>query len=247
MEKDVAIRIENLSKTFLIHEDQKMTLRALFASFFKQGRTKKYKALDNINLEIYRGEFFGIIGSNGSGKSTLLKLIAGIYNPDKGGSINYQGRLVPFLELGVGFNPDLTGRENIFLNGTILGMSLKYLRSKVDEIVEFAELKEFIDMPVKNYSSGMMVRLAFAIAMHSNANIFLMDEVLSVGDAAFQKKSAKVIKEFKSQGRTMVYVTHSMNNLIDYCDRAAVIDKSRLIFVGEPKEAVEVYDKSISY
>lgn len=239
----VAIKIENLSKTFYIKESKKETLKSLFTNFFNQGKTKEFKALNNINLEIYKGEFFGIIGHNGSGKSTLLKLIAGIFEPDYGGKIDYLGRLVPFLELGVGFNSELTGKENIFLNGTILGMSLRYLSKKYSEIVEFSEIGEFINMPVKNYSSGMMVRLAFAIAMQSKADIFLLDEVMSVGDAKFQKKSQKVIDQMKSDGKTIVHVSHSMGAIKKYCDRVLVLNQGEMYFLGNPEEAIKAYEE----
>src|SRR5260221_1405825 len=243
MKNDVSILIRNVSKTFKIHEDEKSTLRSLFTSFFYQGRVKSFKALNDINLEIKKGEFVGIVGRNGSGKSTLLKLIAGIYNPDSGGEIKINGGLVPFLELGVGFNPDLSGRENIFLNGTILGMTRKYLEEKFDEIVNFAEIWDFIDMPVKNYSSGMMVRLAFSIAIQSDADIYILDEILGVGDENFQKKSAQVISDFKAKGKTILYVTHNMNSVLKYCDRAVLIEKSKLVAQGDPEIIVQEYQK----
>lgn len=238
-----SIKIKNLTKTFYIPENRKESLRALFTSFFNQGRTKKFKALDNINLEIYSGQFVGILGRNGSGKSTLLKIIAGIYEGDKGSKVDYLGKLVPFLELGVGFNPELSGRENIYLNGTILGMSLKYLTSKMDEIISFSEIGQFIDMPVKNYSSGMMVRLAFSIAIQSDANVYLLDEVLSVGDASFQIKSAKVIREMKSKGKTILYVSHSMGAVKQYCDRVVVLEKGEIYFDGSVEDGIRAYEK----
>ncbi|RMD77364.1 ABC transporter ATP-binding protein [Candidatus Dojkabacteria bacterium] len=238
--KEVAIKIRNLSKTFMIRENTKYTVKELVVSFFNQGRTKSYKVLDNINLDIYKGEFFGIIGGNGSGKSTLLKLIAGIYKPDDGSHIDYAGKLVPFLELGVGFNPDLTGRENIYLNGTILGMTLKFINTKIKDIIEFAEIGQYIDMPVKNYSSGMMVRLAFSIAIQSKADIYLLDEILSVGDARFQQKSIKIIYEFKRQGKTIVFVNHSMDAIRRLCDRVMLLKKGEYV-VGKPDKIIKMY------
>lgn len=239
-----SIAIRNLSKTFKVYEDRKDTLRSLFVSFFNQGRTKKLKILDSVNLDIKKGDFLGVLGRNGSGKSTLLKLIAGIYAPDKGGTIEFLGRLVPFIELGVGFNPELTGRENVFLNGTIIGMSMKALEEKFNDIVDFAELKDFIDMPVKNYSSGMVVRLAFSIAVQSDADIFLLDEVLGVGDTYFQQKSIEIIKKFKEQGKTIIYVSHNLDSVIQYCSRAILLENSKLVMDGNPADVVERYKNS---
>lgn len=236
-----AIVVKNLNKTFYIHDDRKSTLRALFTSFFSQGKTREFKALNNINFEIKRGEFVGIVGRNGSGKSTLLKILAGIYNSDKGSEVKINGTMVPFLELGVGFNPDLSGRENIFLNGTILGMTRVFLEKKFDEIVDFAELRSFIDVPVKNYSSGMMVRLAFSIAIQSNADVYLLDEILAVGDENFQKKSASVIRRLKSEGKTILFISHSMESIKAYCDRALLIDRYELKMDGNPYLVTEEY------
>ena len=243
MKQENAIEIKNLNKTFYLHEDKKSTLRALFTSFFNQGKTREFRALNNINLEIKRGEFVGIVGRNGSGKSTFLKIIAGIYNANKGSVVNVRGGLVPFLELGVGFNPDLSGRENIFLNGTILGMTNSYLKRKFNDIVEFADLKDFIEVPVKNYSSGMMVRLAFSIAIQSDADIYLLDEILAVGDENFQKKSAQVIRKFKEAGKTILFVSHNMDSINAYCDRAILIDKSQLLMDGSPYLVTQQYKK----
>jgi ABC-type polysaccharide/polyol phosphate transport system ATPase subunit len=238
---DVAIEIKNLSKTFYIAEDRKYSLKSLFASFFKQGKTRAFHALEDINLEIYKGEFVGIVGRNGSGKSTLLKLIAGIYSPDRGGKIKVHGRLVPFLELGVGFNPELTGKENIYLNGTILGMSKKYLDEKYDEIVKFAELEEFMEVPVKNYSSGMMVRLAFSIAVQTDADIYILDEILAVGDENFQRKSLSVINRMKREGKTILFVSHSMESIEKFCDRAVLLFDAHVAKVGKPVQVVDEY------
>lgn len=241
MDKGHAITVENLSKTFNIPEDRKTTLKSLVASMFNQGRSRRFKALDDINLDIEKGDFVGIVGRNGSGKSTLLKLIAGIYTPDKGGKVRIHGRLVPFLELGVGFNPDLSGRENIFLNGTILGMTHEYLETKFDEIVNFAELGEFIDLPVKNYSSGMMVKLAFSIAIQVDADIYILDEILSVGDEAFQGKSISVIQRLKKQGKTIVYVSHNMDSILRYCNKAVLIHEHKIHEQGSPAMVIDTY------
>lgn len=235
---NTAIKIQNLTKTFYIFEDPKFTLKSLFNSFLRQGKTRKFKALDNVNLEIYKGEFFGFIGHNGSGKSTLLKIIAGIYSGDKGSNVDYYGKLVPFLELGVGFNAELTGRENVFLNGTILGMSIAYLRKKFDEIVEFSGIGEYINMPVKNYSSGMQIRLAFSIAIQSDADIYLLDEVFGVGDIEFQKKSLAEIVRLKKEGKTVILVSHSPETLKTHCDRVCIMKKGQVYEIGNALDLI---------
>lgn len=242
MDKTV-IDIKNLHKTFKIHTDEKKTARELFTSFFKRGNVKKFHVLNDINLEIKQGEFVGIIGRNGSGKSTLLKIISQIYTPDKGSTVSISGKIVPFLELGVGFNHDLTGRENIFLNGTILGMSKKDLEKRFKPIVRFAELEDFIDEPVKNYSSGMMLRLAFSIAIQVEADIYILDEILAVGDENFQRKSINIIQKLKRQGKTILFVSHSMDAIQQYCTRAILLSNSKLIIDGKPNEVIETYRK----
>ncbi|MEP7104023.1 MAG: ABC transporter ATP-binding protein [Candidatus Dojkabacteria bacterium] len=243
MNKDNAITIQNVSKTFLLRDDKKETLRSLFSSFFNQGKSRHFKALKNISFEIKKGEFVGVVGKNGSGKSTLLKIIAGIYSPDKGGKVKINGKLVPFLELGVGFNPELSGKENIYLNGTILGMTKKFLDNKLNDIIDFAELREFIDTPVKNYSSGMVVRLAFSIAIQTDADVFLLDEILAVGDLAFQKKSFEVIKRLKQEQKTILFVSHSMQAVRDLCDRAILIDHHELVEDGKPDKVTYIYEQ----
>jgi ABC-type polysaccharide/polyol phosphate transport system ATPase subunit len=242
---EVVISLKNINKTFYIQEDKKFDLRALVASFFKQGKTKKFEALKNINLKIHKGEFVGIIGRNGSGKSTLLKIISGIYAADKGGEIEIKGKLVPFLELGVGFNAELSGRENIFLNGTILGLSKKFLQKKFNEIVDFAELRDFIEMPVKNYSSGMLVRLAFSIAIQADADIYILDEILAVGDAKFQAKSLRVIQDLVRQNKTIIFVTHDSNAIENFCNRVVYLNNHQIEFIGNPTDGVNLYKKSL--
>ncbi|MDZ4840406.1 MAG: ABC transporter ATP-binding protein [Bacteroidota bacterium] len=243
--QELAIKVENVSKTFYTNEDTKFSLRSLFSSFFRQGKTKKFRVLRNVNIEIKKGEFVGLIGKNGSGKSTLLKLIAGIYNPDHGGKIQVNGSLVPFLELGVGFNTELSGRENIYLNGTILGMTKKFLDSKFKEIVKFADLAEFIETPVKNYSSGMLVRLAFSIAIQSHADIYILDEILAVGDENFQRKSRKVINRFKREKKTILFVSHDTNAIQTLCDRAILIDEHEVCADGNPASVIQEYRRLI--
>jgi len=242
----LAISIRNLTKTFFIYEDRKATLKSLFAGFFRQGKTKRYEVLDDISLDIMAGEFLGIIGRNGSGKSTLLKIIAGIYAADKGSKLEVNGKVVPFLELGVGFNAELSGRENIFLNGTILGMSRKHLSEKFADIVGFAELENFIDMPIKNYSSGMMLRLAFSIAIQASADIYILDEILAVGDEAFQRKSLGVIETLRQEGKTVLFVSHSMDAIVQHCSRAIYIKNGQIASEGDPTEVAKFYQKDAS-
>lgn len=232
------IEVNNLSKTFFIHHEIKTGLLEYLShplSLFK-AKGEQFEVLKSIDLKVYPGEFLGIMGRNGSGKSTLLKLIAGIYYPS-GGSITINGNLVPFLELGVGFNQDLTARENVFLNGIILGMSKKKLQQKYEEIVAFAELEKFMDTPLKNFSSGMKVRLAFSIAIMTEADIYLLDEVLAVGDIAFQKKCFDVLNSYKNQNKTVILVSHSPSSIKSFCDRAIFL-KDGLIQTEESVDAV---------
>jgi lipopolysaccharide transport system ATP-binding protein len=234
------IKVQNVSKSFQIPKEQKDSLKSYFLNPFRKTGYRNFEALKDINFEVKEGEFVGIIGRNGSGKSTLLKLIAGIYLPNEG-KIEVKGKLVPFLELGVGFNPELSGRENTFLNGTILGMSRKYLEKKFDEIVDFAEVREFIDLPLKNYSSGMQVRLAFSIAIQADADIYLLDEILAVGDQGFQQKSLKVFERFKREKKTVVYVSHDLSSIRRYCDKVLYIKNHANEKYGSPGDVVDLY------
>lgn len=237
------IEVKDLCKTFYLKDDIKPSLRSLFTSFFNQGKTKRFKALENISFELKRGDFLGVIGKNGSGKSTLLKILAKIYSPDKGSFINIRGKIIPFLELGVGFNAELTGRENIFLNGTILGLGKDYLLKNFDRIVEFAGLKEFINMPVKNYSSGMIVRLAFSIALQADGDIYILDEILAVGDADFQAKSLSVINQLIKQGKTMLFVSHDINSIENFCNKVLVINNHKAQLFDNTREGIDYYKR----
>jgi ABC-2 type transport system ATP-binding protein len=203
---------------------------------------REFTPLNDISFEIEQGEFFGIVGRNGSGKSTLLKSIAGIYKPTSGG-VHVNGKLVPFIELGVGFNPDLTGRENVYLNGAMLGFSNREVDEMYDEIVDFAELREFMDEDLKNYSSGMQVRLAFSIAIRAKGDVLLLDEVLAVGDSSFQQKCYSYFYKLKQEKKTVVLVTHSMAAVERYCTRAMLIDGGKILKVGEPVEIAEAYEE----
>jgi len=241
MEQDSVV-LKNVTKTFIIPHQKRDTLVEFMNAPFASRKKDTFVALDALTLSIRKGETFGIIGNNGSGKSTLLKIIAGIYEADAG-DITVNGKLVPFLELGVGFNPELTARENIFLNGTILGMSSAFLKEKFDNIVSFAELEQFVDLPVKNFSSGMYVRLAFSIAMLAEADIYIVDEVLAVGDMNFQQKSLSLFANLQRQGKTIIFVSHSLTQVQSFCTRTAVLHKGKLQFVGSTTDAINEYKK----
>jgi len=205
---------------------------------------KRFTALDDISFEVYRGECFGVIGRNGAGKSTLLGLVAGVLKPDKG-KITVKGRVSPLLELGAGFHPELTGRENIVLNGVLLGMTRSEVLKKMDKIIEFSELGEFIDQPLRTYSSGMIARLGFSVVAHLDPEILLVDEILAVGDIHFQKKCMDKIMEFRSSGVTIILVSHSIEQVESLCDRVMWIDEHKVRAVGKPEEVCELYRKVV--
>jgi len=245
MSDDVAIRVEKVSKDFLLPHERTQSIKSTFVSTLKgkkYRRTEKQHALSDISFEIKKGEFFGIVGRNGSGKSTLLKILAQIYQPTKG-NVQVAGRLVPFIELGVGFNPELTGKDNVYLSASLLGFSHKEIDSMYENIVSFAELEQFMDQKLKNYSSGMQVRLAFSVAVRANADVLLIDEVLAVGDAAFQRKCFEYFKKLKRQKKTVVFVSHDMSAIREYCDRAILVDDSHLLYDGNPDKAAVRYNQ----
>jgi ABC-type polysaccharide/polyol phosphate transport system ATPase subunit len=232
--------VRDLEKTFRIpvHRIDSFKERAVHP--LAQPDYRILEALRRVSFNVSRGEFFGIVGRNGSGKSTLLKILASIYRADAG-SIRMAGRLAPFIELGVGFNPDLTARENVTLNGVMMGLSQKEARRRLDAVLEFAELEGFVDLKLKNYSSGMLVRLAFSVMIQAEADILLIDEVLAVGDAAFQQKCRDVFAEMKDGGRTIVLVTHDMTAVQRFCHRAMLLDEGEVRFLGDPEEAGRQY------
>lgn len=240
MEKNIAIHVKNVSKTFRIPREKITSLRGAATSLFKDHTYEEFMALDHVSFDVKKGEFFGIIGRNGSGKSTLLKILAGIYTPDKG-TVRVNGLISPFLELGIGFNPELSGRDNVFLNATVLGLSHKEIEQKFDAIVHFAELERFIDQKLKNYSSGMSVRLAFAVSIFANREILLMDEVLAVGDSNFQAKCLEEFHKYKEMGRTVIIVTHDTGVVERYCDRAMLLRSGAIDIIGKPNKVVEKY------
>ena len=242
-QESVAVRVENVGKVFKLPHEKHNSLKSSFINFRPRQRTfELQQALKDVSFEIKEGEFFGIVGRNGSGKSTLLKLLAGIYTPTSG-LVKVNGSLTPFIELGVGFNPELTGRENIFLNGALLGFSRKEMQAMYSDIVEFAELKRFMDQKLKNYSSGMEVRLAFSIAIKVNSDILLLDEVLAVGDAAFQKKCFDYFRKLKKDKKTVVFISHDMNAVREYCDRAILIEKGSVLKSGSADAVAQEYTK----
>jgi ABC-2 type transport system ATP-binding protein len=241
MKDDIAIKISHISKTFKVPHEKHSSLKSAAVDVFSIKKFTKFKALEDIDFEIKKGEFFGIVGKNGSGKSTLLKILANIYQPN-GGKVKINGTLAPFIELGVGFNPELTGRENVYLSGTILGMKRKKIEDIYDDIVAFAEIGDFMDQKLKNYSSGMQVRLAFSIAVQAQSDIMLIDEVLAVGDSAFQAKCINYFYKLKASGKTIVFVSHDMSTVAEFCDRVLVIDSSKALAVCEPREATRIYE-----
>jgi ABC-type polysaccharide/polyol phosphate transport system ATPase subunit len=234
-----SIEVDHLSKLFRLYEERNASLKATLM----RGRRSKFKefwALDDVSFDILPGETFGIIGENGSGKSTMLKCMARILRPDKG-RVEVHGKLSALLELGAGFHPELSGRENVYLNGSILGLSRRQLDEKFDEIVDFAGLEEFIDQPVKNYSSGMYVRLGFSIAINVNPDVLLVDEVLAVGDEAFQRRCGEKFADLQEMGKTIVIVSHAMGSVRSMCDRLAWLDHGELRMVGQTRDVIDAY------
>lgn len=243
--RENALVVSHVHKTFRLPKEHYSGLKQLILTLFKRNKQKGYElqhVLKGVSFEIKKGEFFGIVGRNGSGKSTLLKTIAGIYTPDKG-HVQVNGKLVPFIELGVGFNPELTGRENVFLNGALLGFSRAEMDTMYDDIVDFAELGRFMDQKLKNYSSGMQVRLAFSVAIRAQGDILLLDEVLAVGDEAFQKKCYSYFNELKKQKKTVILVTHDMSAVERFCDRAILLEKGEVNDEGDEDKIAQSYRK----
>lgn len=238
------IRANDISMRYLMTYDRIQSIKEYVVQLLR-GKIKyeEFWALKNVSFEVERGEVVGIIGHNGAGKSTLLKVISGILKPT-GGSLEVHGNVVPMLELGSGFDHDLTGRENIFLNGSILGYSEKYLKEKYEQIVEFSELGKFIDVPIRNYSSGMLMRLAFSIATVVQPEILIVDEILAVGDAVFQEKSKARMLELMSGGTTVLFVSHSLEQIREMCDRVIWLEHGQIKAIGATKEICDAYEAS---
>lgn len=238
--EEPAIKVENVTKRFKIPHEKYSSLKANAIHLFSKKRYTRFDAVEDVSFEVKKGEFLGIVGRNGSGKSTMLKMLARIYVPTAG-EITINGSLSPFIELGVGFNPELSARENVFLNGAILGLNRKQIAAKFDDIIGFGELEEFVDQKLKNFSSGMQVRLAFSIAIQAQSDILLIDEVLAVGDANFQQKCFDVFIDLKKQGKTLVLVTHDMSAVTQFCDRAIMLENGKVVAAGKPTEISEKY------
>ena len=225
--------VDHLSKQFVLPHERVNTLKERALHPFRRAGVDRLRALEDVSFTVPEGEFFGIVGRNGSGKSTLLKCLAGIYRADAG-TIHMAGRLSTFIELGVGFNPDLAARDNVMINGIMLGLTPKEALRRFDSIIAFAELEEFVDLKLKNYSSGMQVRLAFSVMIQVDADILLIDEVLAVGDAAFQQKCFDVFRRMKDEGKTILFVTHDMGAVQRFCDRAMLIERGVVELIDEP-------------
>lgn len=243
MSSEVSISVAGLNKSFPVYDKPHHRLMQMFASSERKHKWfREFQALREINFEIHKGETVGIVGRNGSGKSTLLQLICGTLTPSSG-NISVNGRIAALLELGAGFNPEFSGRENVFLNGTLLGLSRNEVEDLFDDILAFADIGEFIDQPVKSYSSGMYIRLAFAVAIHVTPDILIVDEALSVGDEAFQRKCFARIERIRDQGATVLFVSHSAGTVLELCNRAILLDRGELLSVGAPKLVVSRYQK----
>lgn len=248
IDDNVAIRVTNLSMDFKYSKDKIDSLKEYIIRTIKRDKRKsrKVRVLDNINFEVKRGEKLGILGFNGAGKSTLLKIISGIYEPSEG-EVKINGKIAPLLELSAGFDKNYTGRDNIYLNGAFLSMDKKYLDSKIDEIIEYSELGEYIDVPIKNYSKGMKAKLGFSIATLIEPDILIIDEILSVGDIKFRKKSGKKINEMMAEGVTVILVSHSIRQVKRICDRCIWIDDGKLVMEGPAEEVCNAYIEDANY
>lgn len=240
-EKKIAVKVDHVSKFFKLPTEATHSLRTTLVNRFRGIKGyKEQHVLKDISFEVEEGDFFGILGRNGSGKSTLLKIISQIYVPEKG-SVTVNGKLVSFIELGVGFNPELTGRENVYMNGAMLGFTTAEIDAMYDDIVQFAELEEFMNQKLKNYSSGMQVRLAFSVAIKAQGDVLILDEVLAVGDEAFQRKCNDYFMERKKSGKTTILVTHDMGAVKKYCNKAVLIEKGLVKTLGKPEDVANQY------
>ncbi len=242
----IPIRLENVTQRFRVIQERPDTLRELFSKFFHhESRYHNFDAVKNVSFDVPHGQMVGLIGRNGSGKSTLLKIIAGVYRPTAG-KVEVTGSLAPLIELGAGFHHDLTGRENILLNGLLMGYSKRQMLEREERIIEFSEIGDFIDSPVKQYSSGMYMRLAFSVATEIDPDILLIDEILAVGDAPFKQKCVQRMQNFRQAGKTIVLVSHTMDQVALLCDRAILIDQGTIMADGPPEEVIAVYQSALT-
>jgi ABC-type polysaccharide/polyol phosphate transport system ATPase subunit len=235
-----AVLVDHVTKRFVVPHERRDTLKERALHPLRRSGSHRFDALTDVTFAVERGEFFGIVGRNGSGKSSLLKCLAGIYRTDAG-QIYVDGRVSPFIELGVGFNPELAARDNVLMNGVMLGLSPREARERFEEVVRFAELEEFVDLKLKNYSSGMHVRLAFSVMIQVQADVLLVDEILAVGDAAFQQKCFDVFFRMRDEGKTVLFVTHDMAAVQRFCHRAMLLERGRVVAIGEPEEVADRY------
>ena len=243
MDRDVMVKVENLGICFNLAKERVDSLKEYFLKFTKGSlHFEEFWALDNVSIEIKRGDFYGLVGINGSGKSTLLKTIAGVFKPTKG-HVTVNGTIAPLIELGAGFDMDLTARENIYLNGAVLGFSKKFMDDHFQDIVDFSELHDFLDVPLKNYSSGMVARIAFAIATVTDPDILIADEVLSVGDYAFQQKCEKRMAQLLEKGTTVIFVSHSTEQVKRLCNKATWLEHGKIIMSGDAQTVCDEYSK----
>jgi ABC-type polysaccharide/polyol phosphate transport system ATPase subunit len=246
MQLNNVISVENVTQRFRVFQERPDSVRALFSKFFRyETQVHDFDAVKNVSFQVHEGEMVGIVGRNGSGKSTLLKIVAGVYKPTSG-SVSVRGKIAPMIELGAGFHMELTGRENILINGLLLGYSKAEMMAKEQSIIDFAEIGDFIDAPVKQYSSGMFARLAFGVAIEVDPDVLLIDEILAVGDMGFQEKCFERLKRFREAKKTILFVTHSPKDVIDYCDRALLIDDGQVMLDGKPDEVIDMY-KAITH
>ena len=241
MDKQTMVKVDNVGIRFNLAKERVDSLKEYFLKFSKGTlKFEEFWALDGVSLEIEKGDFYGLVGINGSGKSTLLKAVAGVFKPTRG-KITVNGTIAPLIELGAGFDMDLTARENIFLNGAVLGFSKDHMLEKFDDIVDFSELHEFLDVPLKNYSSGMVARIAFAIATATKPDILIADEILAVGDYAFQEKCEKRMQELLDAGTTVIFVSHSIEQVKRMCNKATWIEKGKVIMTGDAETVCDAY------
>jgi ABC-2 type transport system ATP-binding protein len=240
-----AIEVRDISKVFKLYHEQYHTLKERMIFLRRAKRFEEFRALDQVSFDVEEGTTFGLIGANGSGKSTMLKLMAGILRPTEG-EIRVKGRVGALLEVGAGFHPDLTGRQNVYLNGSVIGLTKRQIDAKFDAIVSFSELEAFIDNPVRNYSSGMYIRLGFAVAIHMDPDILLIDEVIAVGDESFQAKCMDKMRQFQDEGKTLLLVTHAVDGVRDMCSQAILLSKGRIAAHGNPAEVIRAYRNKVS-
>ena len=240
-----AIRLSHVSQEYRVIHERPDTLREVFSKFLRRdSNIHNFEAVRDVSVGIPQGEVVGLVGHNGSGKSTLLKIIAGVFRPSRG-SVQLKGRVAPLIELGAGFHPELTGRENILLNGLLMGYSKAEMQEREENIIDFAGIGEFIDSPVKQYSSGMYMRLAFSVATEINPEILVIDEILSVGDAEFQERSLERIENFRRSGVTILMVSHNLNIIARHCDRALLLDHGQLVADGHPRDVLPIYRSDV--